>query len=623
MPARPPDLREVLSLVEANRLAAAETMIRKIVTAAPASPEAAFLAGFVAQRRERPDDAAACYRRALALAPGYVDAHNNLGNVLLSQGRAEEAIACFRRATALEPGLAVAHFNLGNALAARDALGALQSYRRVLALQPDNVETLNNIAALLRRLGQPSAAAGHLRRALALRPDHAPAHANLAAALIELGETEDAMAHSRRAVELDPGNATVHSDLIFNLNFDVRADTAAQQAERRRWAARHADALSPQAPPRPRDPDPERRLKVGYVSAHFRAYAATFAFGGVLLNHDPKAVEVFCYSDTRDADDLTGLFRARADHWRETSGMSDEAVAVLVRRDGIDILVDLVGHMGGNRLLVFARKPAPVQITAWGEPTGTGLRTMDYLFADPVLVPPAERPLLAERVIDLPAALGFWTPETLPAPGPLPALTNGHVTFGSFNRRAKVTDTTLACWARVMRDLPDARLVLKNKAYGDAVESGALRAALESTGIDPGRVTVLGQTARAEHFAAYRDIDIALDPFPHGGGMTTLDALAMGVPVVTRPGNTISSRLAASCLAALGLTNWIADGAETYAALAVAMARDLDALAALRRDLPGRLAASAQGDPMRYARAVELAYREAWRRCCAKAQASH
>ncbi len=345
---------------------------------------------------------------------------------------------------------------------------------------------------------------------------------------------------------LDPGNAGTHSDLIFNLNFDARADIAEQQAERRRWADAHAARFAPKNPPLPRDPDPARRLRVGYVSAHFRAYAATYAFGGVLINHDPKQFEVFCYSDTRDKDDLTARFSARADHWRDTSGLGDDALADLIRRDRIDILVDLVGHMAGHRLLVFARKPASVQITAWGEPTGTGLATMDYLLADPVLVPAAERPLLRERVIDLPGALGFWTPEPLPEPGPLPAKERGFVTFGSFNRRAKLTAESLACWGDILKALPGSRLTLKNKAYGEAGEQDMFRAGLDAAGIDPARVDVLGQTGRSQHFEAYRAIDVALDPFPHGGGMTTLDALAMGVPVVTWPGRTISSRLAAS-----------------------------------------------------------------------------
>jgi predicted O-linked N-acetylglucosamine transferase (SPINDLY family) len=607
-------LTQALRLLNAGRLDEAEALSKKLSKAAPLNADAAFLAGAVAQRRNRLDAAVTAYRRAIDLAPDYADAHNNLGNVLLAQGKTGAAIESLRRAASIEPGLAQLHYNLGNALASKSAAEAVESYRRAIALKPDYIEAYNNLGVQLRRLGQPEAAMATINRALAIKPDFAGALANLANALADLGRIEESVAASRRALALDPNNSGTHSDLIFNLNFDARAAMPEHQAERRRWAQSHADRYAPERPPLPRDPDPERRLRVGYVSAHFRAYAASYAFGGVLIHHDPKQFEVFCYSDTSAGDELTALFRARADHWRDTWGLSDESLAELIRRDGIDILVDLVGHMAGHRLLVFARRPAPVQITGWGEPTGTGLKTMDYLLADPVLVPAAERALLPEKVIDLPGALGFWTPEPLPEPGPLPAKTRGFVTFGSFNRRAKLTAESLACWGEILRALPGSRLTLKNKAFGEAAEQDLLRSALEAAGIDPARVGVLGQTGRSEHFEAYRGIDIALDPFPHGGGMTTLDALAMGVPVVTWPGRTISSRLAASCLTALGLERFIAQDAKSYAGLAISVARDLDALVKFRGELPRLLAASEIGDPKRYAVAVETAYREAWRR---------
>jgi predicted O-linked N-acetylglucosamine transferase (SPINDLY family) len=286
-----------------------------------------------------------------------------------------------------------------------------------------------------------------------------------------------------------------------------------------------------------------------------------------------------------------------------------------MRGDRIDILVDLVGHMEGNRLLLCARKPAPIQVTAWGEPTGTGLKTMDYLLADPILVPAVERPLLAERVVDLPNFLCYWRPHDLPEPGPLSALAKGYVTFGSFNRIAKIQAPVLRCWAAILSRLPDARLVLKiNHPSPQSAREACLDPVFAEEGIDPARVTILGRGDRAEHFTAYQGIDIALDPFPHGGGMTTLDALWMGVPVVTWAGATISSRLAAASLTALGLTDCIAPSIEAYVDLAVAKAADLVVLAALRKTLRPRLAQSVIGDCAAYARAVEAAYRDMWRR---------
>lgn len=615
----PDSLAGALQVIAAGRLDEAETLCRRIAASAPKLADPLLFLGVIASRRGRPDEAIRFFRRALKLDPDYVDAHINLGNALQARGEIPAAIDSYRRAIVLEPKLPEAHFNLGNALALTGDAAAVEAYGQALRLKPGHVEALNNLGAVLRRQGKLAAAAEHFRRALALKPDHVGALVNLGNTLTELGDVAAGIASLRRALALEPDNVAAHSDLIFGLNFDASLGTAELQAERRRWAKRHAARFYPKSPLLPADRDPERRLRIGYVSAHFRAYAASYAFGGVLTRHDKGEVEVFCYSDTAQADDLTPLFRRAADHWRDVRGMSDDGLADLIRRDRIDILVDLVGHMVGHRLLVFARRPAPIQITAWGEPTGTGLATMDYLFADPVLVPAAERNLLAERVIDLPAALGFWLPDNLPEPGPLPALANGFVTFGSFNRRAKITGVTLAAWAGIMAALPKSRLVLKNKAFGDIEQQDGLNAALKHVGIPADRVTVLGQTARAEHFAAYRAIDIALDPFPHGGGMTTLDALAMGIPVVTYPGRTISSRLAASCLAAIGLDEFVATDAAAYAAIALAAAKDLPRLAALRADLRQRLAGSVQGDPARYAGAVEAAYRAAWRRSVAGA----
>ncbi|MGH6977037.1 MAG: tetratricopeptide repeat protein, partial [Stellaceae bacterium] len=573
---------------EAGRLDEAEAACRAMLEKDVAQPDALFLLGLVAQRRGNNDEAVeriraaikrnrrnplfhnalgvaqaargrsteavAAFREALALVPRYADAHVNLGNALMKRGDGIGAVECFRRAIAIEPNLATAHFNLGNALLAQNDAAAVDAYRHAIALQHDFADAHMNLGTVLRRQGQAQAAVACFRRTIELRPDNAAAYDNLAGMLAEMGQLDEAVAANRRALELGPTSAVAHSNLIFNLNFDASLGIAEHQAERRRWAVRHADALAPSVAPQAADRDPERRLRIGYVSAHFRAYAASYAFGGVLTRHDPAKVEIFCYSDTRQEDELTAIFRHAAQHWRDTADLGDDALAERIARDRIDILVDLVGHMSSHRLLVFARKPAPIQITAWGEPTGTGLKTMDYLFADPVLIPPDERSLFSEKIIDLPGALGYWTPDPLPGPGPLPARANGCVTFGSFNRRAKVTPSVLDDWSAILRALPDARLVLKAKQFGDPSEQDSLRGEFARAGVPVERMTFLGQTGRAEHFAAYRALDLALDPFPHGGGMTTLDALAMGVPVITRTGRTIPSRLAASCLTALDLT---------------------------------------------------------------------
>jgi protein O-GlcNAc transferase len=434
-------------------------------------------------------------------------------------------------------------------------------------------------------------------------------------AYIDLGRPKDAIYDLRNALSLRPNDTDIHTSLIFAVNFDTDATAESLQAERAKWASHLPNSAGMT---HPNDPNPERRLRVGYVSSHFRHQAATYAFGGVIVHHDPDQFEVVCYSDTAAEDDLSAHLRHRADKWRRTSDLSDDQLAQLVRQDQIDILVDLVGHMKGNRLRVFAAKPAPIQITAWGEPTGTGLKAVDYLFADPVLVPASERALLAEEVADLPCFLGFWSPDALPEPGGLPANDRGYVTFGSFNRLAKTSEPVLQEWSAILRAVPGSRLILKDRLV--AQQANVIRGVLAEEGISAERVTLIEQVDRAAHFAAYRDIDIALDPFPHGGGMTTLESLWMGVPVVTAPGRIISSRLAAAILTAAGLTGFIATDREHYVQLAAAKASELDALAQLRSTLRQRLANTEFGDAVRYTRAVERHYRSMWQEWCRRGQ---
>jgi predicted O-linked N-acetylglucosamine transferase (SPINDLY family) len=236
------------------------------------------------------------------------------------------------------------------------------------------------------------------------------------------------------------------------------------------------------------------------VSSHFRHQAATYAFGGVIVHHDPEQFEIVCYSDTAEEDDLSAHLRNAAHKWRRTIDLSDDRLVELVRKDQIDILVDLVGHMKGNRLRVFAVKPAPIQVTAWGEPTGTGLKAIDYLFADPVVVPMSERALLAEHVADLPNFIGFWSPDALPNPGPLPAIERGYVTFGSFNRLAKIIDPVLRLWSAILRAVPNSRLALKDRLLEQ--QRDTIIGTLAEEGISADRVTLLGHGGRAEHFAA-------------------------------------------------------------------------------------------------------------------------
>ncbi len=579
----------------------------------PDNPRAHNNYGVVLAGLARFEEALPHYDRALALDPRDADAHNNRGSALLDLKRPGEALASYERAIGLSPQSAAFYYNRGKALtelARQDE--ALQSYDKALSLQSDYPAAHINRGNTLVKLRRFDEARISFRAALALDPDNVEAHYNFGKLLFDLGEGEEARAHYARAVTLRPDFFDAHANLIFTLNFLPGETTASQQAHRKNWNDAIAANLKPAAATWAPRGDDQRKLRIGYVSAHFRHQAATYAFAPAILHHDRDAFEVFCYSDTVREDDVTALLKTAATVWRPTKALSDEQLAAQIQADKIDILVDCVGHMKGNRLLTFARKPAPIQITGWGEPTGTGLATMDYLLADPVLVPPAERSLLSEAVIDLPCFLTYWSPDELPAPGPAPALAGRGVTFGSFNRASKLTAPTLELWANVLRATPGSRLLLKSPNWADPAEIARLMARMKSHGVGEERITLIGETTRAEHFHAYTSVDICLDPLPHSGGMTTIDALWMGLPVITLRGATPSSRLAASVLTALDLNAWIAESPAAYVRQASALAADLERLSEFRRTLRARLQDTPVGDNRRYVRILEDRYRAAW-----------
>jgi protein O-GlcNAc transferase len=607
------------ALQQSGKLEAAVAAYRRSLALKADCAEAHVNLGNALRKLARHEESIASCDRALALNPALAQAHNHRGRALMELGRVAEAIDSYAHAIAVKPDYADAHNNLGLAFRARGRpLDALAQFDKALTINPNYAEAHINRGVTFREMNRDDEALPCFERALAINPDYAEAHNNLASTLLLFGRLPEVYAHYERALTLKPDYAIAHTNLIFALNFDPAQRPQDHQRERARWYSMHGASLAPATPVHDNAPDPERRLRIGYVSAHFRAQAATYAFAAPLLFGDRAQFEIFCYSDTTIQDELTKRFRESVDGWRQTERWSDDRLAAQIRDDRIDILVDLVGHMSGDRLATFARKPAPVQVSGWGEPTGTGLATMDYLFADPVLVPPAMRPFLRERVIDLPCFLGYWTPDALPLPGPLPALAKGYVTFGSFNRIAKMSEPVLRIWAAILREVPKARLVLKDRGLKSAAQQARVRALFAEEQITADRLSLLADSNRAAHFAAYQTIDLALDPFPHGGGMTTLDALWMGVPVITSPGETISSRLAIASLTPLGLTDFIAPSRTEYVTLAAAKAADLAALSRLRQSLRQRVADSPIGDSARYARAVDKAYRDIWRRWCAE-----
>jgi len=597
-----------------GRLDGAVTSYCRALEIRPDYVEAHYNLGNTLQLVGRPGNAAATFRRALGIQPYFAEAHNNLGATLKELGQLDAAVASYRRAVAIKPDYPEVHYNLGVAL---KLLGGpddeVASYRRALEIKPDYAEAHYNLGVARQAIGWHQGAVSSYRHALEINPHWAEADSNLGGSLQTLGLIDAAVASYRRALQIQPDFVDAHSNLIFTLDLAPGVDLATLRQERNRWEAIHAAPLAILQRPHANRPDPHRRLRIGYVSADFREHSATVAFGAMLVKFDPAGFEVFAYSNSPKQDAVTRLFQHHVPGWRDIVGLADEAVANLIRQDEIDILVDLSGHSAGNRLLVFARKPAPLQVTAWGYNTGTGLRTIDVLFADPIRVPPEEKHFYTEEVRYLPSAIGYYALREFPQINPLPALSNHTITFGSLNRLAKVSEAAYQAWAQILLSVPDSRMVLKTAELDDAGVSMRILQHFTEAGIDPARMTLLGKTSWVEHVAAFGQVDIALDPFPQGGGVTTLEGLMMGVPVVTLRWPTFTGRASASSLTTLGLTDWIAESPEQYVELALRKARDVPALAALRTRLREIFTSSIIGDSQAYVKAVEQEYRQLWR----------
>jgi len=605
--------------------------------------------GNVLAARGKIDEAIASYRRALQLDPAFAEAHDNLGSALSMQGAIDEAIASHRRALQLKPDLAVAHNNLGNALKNRGQLDdAIAAYRRAAELKPDYAEPCNNMGSALQaqdRLdeavtayrraidlapnfamawnnfggaltaqGRSEEAVAACRRAIEIEPPCAEAHSNLGAALQAQGRLDEAVVSYRRAMELAPGSSSIHSNLLAVLHYCPAITLPELFEQHREFDRRHCAPLRESWHPHENGREPERMLRLGFVSPHFARHPVGRFIIRALEKLDRSQVRIVAYSDSRATDEMTVRIRAATSEWHEVAAISDEQLARKIREDRIDILFDLAGQTGGNRLPVFARKPAPIQIT-WLDYVGTtGLSAIDYILADPRQIPPGAERWFHEKVLRMPDDyICFDPPGDAPPVRPLPAIANGHVTFGSFNIVPKITPGVVSCWARVLHRVPQSRLMLKSRGWGDPATRSRFRQMFAALGIAEDRLEVHGWSPPAEVLACYNEVDIALDTFPYNGGLTTCEAIWMGVPVVTCPGETFASRHGLAHLSAAGMTETVARDLDHYVELAVGLASDLPGLGALRAGLRERVAASALCDGPRFAGHLMTLLRGVWR----------
>jgi protein O-GlcNAc transferase len=563
------------------------------------------------------DDAVAHYQRALAETPGFVDAHINLGNVLLRQGRPEEALEHHKVAVEAAPECAAAHASIGNTYKALyKQRMAVVHYGRALSLKPDSWRVLTNLGSVLMQQGRLEEAKAAFDHAHTLRPDSAEIHSYLGRVLRAQGRSDQALPVLEKAIELQPDSATLLSSLLLSLNYSASYDGTATFQRHVEFGRKFSDHLPPLSSP-VRCTEAKSTLRIGYVSADFRKHSVAFFIEPVLQNHDVEKFEIFAYYNHYQDDDTTQRIRHLCRDWRSIYSMPDERVAELIRNDRIDILVDLNGHTAHNRLLAFARHPAPIQVTWLGYPNTTGMRAMGYRITDSITDPPGQTEhLYTEQLVRIPGCFSCYrSPEDAPEVGVLPARKNGYITFGSFNNFSKVTPRALQCFAEILRNVEASRLMLKSLALGEEFTRQYLRDFFASQGISTDRLIMLGKDPiPTDHLARYGGVDVALDTFPYNGTTTTCEALWMGVPVVALVGDSHASRVSTSFLTALGLEEFAADTIDRYVTTAAALAGDMGRLEKLRRGMRERMSNSIVMDAARFTRQLEEAYDGMWRR---------
>lgn len=607
------------ALKEQNRTGDALTSFRQALLANPSYAEAHNNCGNVLRERGLWDEARAAYSRALSFKPNYAEAYNNLGATLGDMGRFEEAVAAYHRALQLRPNFVEAFFNLGVTATKCGRLEeTIAAFGEALRLKPDYAEGHYNLGIAYAMQGRLGAAIASYKRAIELRPDLVQAHNNLGNVLKDYREVDAAIASYQRALSLQPDFPLVLSNLLFTLHCSGDLSASAIFQEHVRWDEAHGRPLEKFIEPHRNEAQPNRRLRIGYVSGDLREHSVTYFLAGLLERHDVEQMEVFCYDAKPEADSTADGLRSVVGHWRTIEGRTDAEAAAMIREDRIDILVDLAGHTAGNRLPLFARKPAPIQVSWLGYCDTTGLRTMDYRFTDAVANPPGMTDdLYTERLVRLPHVFACFRPvKDSPAVGPLPAFARGFVTFGSFHTLAKLNDRLLAAWAEILRRVAHSRLLIVAAGLEEDERRHRLSEFFSRHGIGPERLEMSGRRSLTQYLAGHGEVDLLLDSHPYSGHTVGCHALWMGVPAVTQAGEQYCSRMMASVLTSVGLTSLIAGSTAEYVYKAVQLAADLGQLAQWRATMRDRMKSSPLMDEVGFARDFERACREIWIQWC-------
>jgi predicted O-linked N-acetylglucosamine transferase (SPINDLY family) len=603
-----------------NRFDEAISSYQKAVKLNPNLDQTYLNLGITLHDAGKIDDAVECYRRVIELKPDHFGAYNNLGLALQKMGKIDEAITCYQNALEINPQCAEALNNLGLLMKEAGYFDeAIANYQKALQIKSDYTDALNNLGTAWDVKGHLSQAISCYRKTIEIDPYYVHAYNNLGSALKDSGDLREAERYFRHALHIQSDYIAAQSNMLLTMNYDSRYTAETVFSEHIQFAERFEKPLTADQVPHLNEPAPDRRLRIGYVSPDFKRHSVSYFIEPVLLSHNHDNYEIYCYADVLVPDDVTRRLHGYADNWLNIVGKSDKDVAALIRAHKIDILVDLAGHTAKNRMLAFARKPAPIQISWIGYPATTGLSVMDYKIVDHYTNPPGmTEHLYSENLIRMPKSFLCYLPERdNPDVVPLPALKSGYVTFGSFNTFAKVTPEIMGLWSNILKSVPGSCLLMKAKSLSDKSIRDFIIDLFKQKGIDSERIELLGwEPLLKSHLETYSRIDIALDTFPYHGTTTTCEALYMGVPVITLEGNTHASRVGVSLLSNVDLVELIGSTREEYIARAVDLAHDLEKLQSLRQRLRDMMLQSPLTNRESFTLILEKYYRNIWMNWC-------
>jgi len=645
-------LSAAIALRQEN-LVIAEQQVMKAIEESPAEGNFYNTLGVVLRRQGKAEQARDCYLQVLKLSPGDAEAAFNLANVLGDLEEHTEAIYYYKQACARNKQYLSAYLNLGYLYRKQGALeeaekcfregilqvgekpeflfglGLLQLdqgrsreaqelFQQVIQCQPQYAEAHLYAGNALYALGHVVGAESEHRLCISLKPDYSIAWNNLGNDLRDQGRLVEARDAYRKALQLKPDYMRAHSNLLFSLLYDM-ADSQAVYEEHLKWGEIHAAGLMPLRQGIEHAHDPERRLRIGYVSPDFKEHSVAYFIEPILADYDHNDFEICCFSDVNRPDAVTERLKGHVDQWLDISACSDDAVADMIRQEDIDILVDLAGHTSRHRLLVFARKPAPIQVTYLGYPATTGMKAIDYRLTDELVDPVESDDFHSEELICLPKSFLCYAPTAIsPEVSPSPCHTNGYISFGSFNHLSKVTEAVISAWSEILLRLPGSRMVLKHISLQDPSNRDRYLRLFESCGVTRDRITLLSWSESVhDHLACYAEVDIALDTFPYNGTTTTCESLWMGVPVITVAGQDHVSRVGLSLLKNAGLEDLVMHSVHEYIEKAVDLAADRKHLSILRTEMRDRISNSVLCDQQAMAMALGQAYRNIWQHYCA------